>query len=159
MPFKEKKKKNSDTGQDAQHPYLQEKGQNYTNTTIRSERPTICISPKIIKFQVNYSLWHSQTWSISPENHLSKRHMHPSVHCSTAHSSRDTEPQSVTHSLKLKQDGKIFATDYYSAIKTTPEIMKLCDWSSQKWTLEDHTLNEISRTKEENTRWRISRAT
>ena len=94
----------------------------------------LCIPPKtVIKFQVNYSLWHSQTRSISPENHLSERHMHPSVHCSTAHSSRDTEPQDVTRSL----------------------IMKLCDWSSQRWTLEDHTLSEVSQTKEENTRWRI----
>ena len=68
--------------------------------------------------------------SISRENHNLKRHMRPTVHCSTTYNSQDWTSKMSTNRLKLKKTRYIHKMYYYSAIKKN-------EWNyaskAQKW--------------------------
>ena len=58
------------------------------------------------------------TGHIPRENHNSKRHMHPNVHCSTIYNSQVMEePKCPSTEEWIKKMWYIYTMEYYSAIK------------------------------------------
>ena len=90
---------------------------------------------------------------IAWENHRSERHTDHNIECSTAYSRQCMEPQNLHQQLRAQTRCHAYILwTIPQPQKSATEITKLPHRSPQWWTLEDHTLSEMSQTKGKNCR-------